>query len=639
VSSSVLLQSLKGNLSRLGSVYGKYQYPVIVGLIALAVSASINGLRSVGSLEPLELKGLDYLIGLRPAEPPDERVVIVEISEQDIQRQARWPWPDAIFANLISKISAAQPSVIGIDKYLDIPVGEGRDRLVQSMKKAGNVVNITLLNNSGRGVDLPADLAAVSDAGFANVLTDAGSVVRRALLALDYDSFALLLARTHLERTSRQTIDFNQNTKEFSINGRVIPRLKPRYGGYNNIDANGYQVLINYRGREKRFTHLSSTDLLLGKVDPSRLRDRVVLIGTTAVSLKDSYPTPYSTGEEVMYGVEIHANIASQIVSAALDGRPFLQVWSEQWEYFWITGWTILGGILALLARGVSQKPIALVVLAALLAGSVYWAFLLAWWIPFFPALFGAIAANILVIFYQLSKEEADRSLLMGLFSRHVSKELVDLIWERRSEFLDAGRILGQEVYVTVLFTDMRNFSSFAEVKNPSELLIWLNEYLGAIASEVLKNGGMVDKYIGDAVMAVFGVPIAHNTENERSRDAQNAVETAILVAEKLIEMSKIWQERGFPETVTGIGINSGIAIAGSLGSSDRLEYSVLGDTVNIAARLESLNKEIDGGAYHILISQDTHERLEGRFKTELVGKYALKGRATETPVYRVLGR
>lgn len=633
----MLLQRLKVNLSRLGKAYSKYQYPVIVGLITLAVSLSVNGLRSIGALESLELKGLDYLIGLRPAEPPDDRIAIVEISEQDIQRLARWPWSDAIFANLISKISAAKPSVIGIDKYLDIPVGEGRDRLVQSMKQAGNVVNITFLTNSGRGVDLPADLSEVSDAGFANVLTDAGAVVRRALLALDYDSFALLLAKTHLERTSRKTIDFHPDTKEFSINGSVIPRIKPRYGGYSNIDANGYQVLINYRGREKKFIHVSATELLLGKVDPSRLRDRIVLIGTTAVSLKDSYPTPYSTGEEVMYGVEIHANIASQLVSAALDGRSFIQAWSEQWEYLWITGWTILGGILALLVRGVSQKPIALVALAALLAGLVYWAFLLAWWIPFFPALFGLFSANIVVILYQLGREQADRSLLMGLFSRHVSKELVNLIWERRSEFLEAGRILGQEVYVTVLFTDMRNFSSSAEVKTPNEILIWLNEYLGVIASEVLKNGGMVDKYIGDAVMAVFGVPIAHDTESERSRDAQNAVETAILVAEKLIEMSKIWQERGFPETVTGIGINSGIAIAGSLGSSDRLEYSVLGDTVNIAARLESLNKEADGGKYHILISQDTCDRLEGKFKTELVGKYALRGRAAETPVYRVI--
>jgi adenylate cyclase len=599
----------------------------------------IGGLRIVGFLEPLELKGLDYLLSLRPAEKPDDRIVIVEISEQDIQRQARWPWSDAIFANLIAKVSATKPTVIGIDKYLDLPVGEGRSQLVQTIKKAGNVINITFLTNGSRGVELAADLASVSDAGFANVLTDAGAVVRRALLALDNDSFALLLARNYLEKTAHKTIEFSPQTKEFSIARQVIPRIRPRYGGYSHIDANGYQVLINYRGRERKFTHISSVDLLNGKVDPSLLRDRIVLIGVTAVSLKDSYPTPFSTGEEVMYGVEIHANIASQIISNALDRRPFIQVWSPEWEYFWIAAWTIVGGVLALLVKRVSLKPITLVALVFLLAGIVYWAFLLAWWIPFFPTLFGLSASNILVIVYQLGKEQADRNLLMGIFSRHVSKELVNMIWEQRSEFLNSGRIVGQEVYVTVIFTDMRNFSTLAETLSPSEVLTLLNEYLGAIASEVLKNGGMVDKYIGDAVMAVFGVPISHSAEVDRSLDAQNAVETAIAVAEKLVEMGKVWQARGLPEVGTGIGINSGMAIAGSLGSIDRLEYSVLGDTVNIAARLESLNKEADGGAHHILISQDTRDRLEGRFATEFVGMYALKGRSAKTAVYRVLDR
>jgi adenylate cyclase len=608
-------------------------------LIALAVSIGIGGLRTIGLLETLELKGLDYLISWRPAEKSDDRIVIVEISEQDIQRQGRWPWSDAVFADLIAKVSAAKPIVIGVDKYLDLPVGEGRAQLIRAIAKAGNVVNITFLTNGSRGVELAADLAKVSDAGFANVLTDPGAVVRRALLALDEDSFALLLARTYLEKKAHKTVDFNPQTKEFSIAQQVIPRVRSRYGGYSNIDANGYQVLIDYRGKERTFTHISSVDLLNGKVDPSRLRDRIVLIGVTAVSLKDSYPTPFSTGEEVMYGVEIHANITSQIVSAALDRRPFIQVWSQEWEYLWIAAWSIIGGGLALLVRRVTLKPLALAALVLLLAGIVYWAFLLAWWIPFFPALFGLTASNILAIVYQLGKERSDRNLLMGIFSRHVSKDLVNMIWERRAEFLDSGRIMGQEVYVTVIFTDMRNFSTCAEAQSPSQVLDWLNEYLGAIASEVLKNGGLVDKYIGDAVMAVFGVPIPRSSEVERSRDAQNAVETAIAVAEKLIEMSKLWQARGLPEVSTGIGINSGMAIAGSLGSSDRLEYSVLGDTVNIAARLESLNKEVDGGAHHILISQDTHDRLEGRFRTEFVGMHALKGRKAETAIYRVLGR
>jgi Adenylate cyclase, family 3 (some proteins contain HAMP domain) len=201
---------------------------------------------------------------------------------------------------------------------------------------------------------------------------------------------------------------------------------------------------------------------------------------------------------------------------------------------------------------------------------------------------------------------------------------------------LQEGRIPGQEVYVTVLFTDMRNFSTAAEAQKPGETLTWLNSYLSCIANEILQHGGMVDKYIGDSVMAVFGVPIPHTTEAERDRDAQNAVIAAIRVAEKLQQMNETWRSQGLPEVTTGIGINSGIVIAGSLGSAERVEYSVIGDTVNIAARLESFNKEVDGGEHHILISEETAQRLRGMCKTEFVGQYALKGKMQATAVYRV---
>ena len=159
---------------------------------------------------------------------------------------------------------------------------------------------------------------------------------------------------------------------------------------------------------------------------------------------------------------------------------------------------------------------------------------------------------------------------------------------------------------------------------------------MGAIANEVLAHGGMVDKYIGDVVMAVFGVPIPHSNEGDRTRDAQSAVNAALEIAHKLAEINKAWIAAGLPPVTTGIVINSGIVIAGSLGSAERLEYSVLGDTVNIAARLESFNKKVDGGIHHILISEETHQRLENNFITEFVGKYALKGKKQETEIYRV---
>lgn len=624
---------------------GRYRKQVVAGLITLVTAFGVLGLRELGTWQPIELKGLDYLFQLRPQESIDDRIVIVEISEDDIQRKGKWPWSDQLFADLINRISDAKAKVITIDKYLDIPIGEGRKNLVEAVKKAGNVVNVTFLEQpESRGIDIAQDLADISYQGFVNVVTDAGLVVRRALIAVDYDSLALQSVKLYLQQKFNQAnIDFDPVSKTFVIKHnsetKIIPRVPKHYGGYHNIDASGYQILLNYRGKERSFKHISAVDLLEGKINPKVLSDRIVLIGVTAVSVKDSYSTPFSTGEDtgIMYGVEVHANIMSQLLAATLDDRPFIQVWDQAWESLWILAWTLAGGALAILSPKVLRNLGILLVLSVSLSVMVYAAFLNALWIPFFPAIAGLILANTLVVSYEFSTEQADRQLLMGIFSRHVSKELVEIIWDKRDSFIHEGRISGQEVFVTVLFTDMRNFSTGAEAQQPGETLNWLNEYLGAIASVVLEHGGMVDKYIGDAVMAVFGVPIPHISEVERLKDAQNAVSAAIAIAQKLTDLNKTWMQRGLPPTVTGIGINTGVVIAGSLGSKERLEYSVIGDVVNIAARLESLNKEVDGGEYHILISEQTLECLQNRFVTEFAGSYALKGRTSETAIYRVL--
>jgi adenylate cyclase len=657
-------------LQALAAFCKKHQQTLVAVLITCGVSLGVMTLRHLGAIAQLELRTYDYLLRSRPPEPRDDRILIVAIDEPDIQRMGRWPWTDQMFADLIKQISKGKPAVIGIDKYLDIPVVDqgrnqiigrvkqilagqlpapvlqkveeaiadrGRANLVQAMQQAGNVVNVTLSPTAKRqAIPLPADLAQVSDQGFANIISDDGGIVRRALLAGDYGSFALVVANYYLYHHRQKTITFDPATATFTAGQSKIPRLNPDFGGYHREDASGYQTLINYRGREGSFATVSSADLLLGKVDPQIFRDKAVLIGVTAVSLKDSYPTPYSTGETVMYGVEVHANIASQLIAAVLDDRPFLESWSEELEALWIVLWAIAGGMTAILLSRVWLNFLALGLLGGTLVGLTVWLFNLALWTPLFPAFLGLVSANIAIIAYRLSIQESERKVLMGIFSRHVSKQLANIIWEQRERFLQEGRIPGQEVYVTVLFTDMRNFSTAAEAQKPGETLTWLNSYLSTIANEILQCGGMVDKYIGDSVMAVFGVPIPHTSEAERDRDAQNSVIAAIRVAQKLQQMNEIWRSQGLPEVTTGIGINSGVVIAGSLGSAERVEYSVIGDTVNIAARLESFNKEVDGGEYHILISEETAQRLRGMCKTEFVGKYALKGKMQETAIYRV---
>jgi adenylate cyclase len=629
-------------LANRNQIWHQHRRSLTATMSILAVSGLILVLRSIGALMPLELKGWDYLLRLRPQPPIGDRITIVEISERDIQQHGEWPWQDRTFAELIEIIDAADPVVIGIDKYLDIPVGAGREELVAAQAKSGKVVNATLLAlNIEQAVQMPGDLANISDYGFVNIPKDAGDMVRRALLAAESDSFAFTIARSYLASRGIE-IEFDSDRVEFTINSptdkQVIPHLTPNYGGYNRIDASGYQILLNYRGAPGSFHQVSAVDLLAGQVNPELLRDRIVLIGVTAISVNDFHPTPFSLGETVMFGVEINAHIIDQIIGAALDDRPFIQATPDYVEAIWILAWTAAGAIAAVLIPHTLKKLGVLTILALSLGAIVYGAFMQAWWLPFFPALLGLAIAHGLVITAEYAQSQADRQLLVSLFERHVSPELVELIWQNRDQFLSEGRIIGQEVFVTVLFTDMRNFSTTAEVQPPQEILLWLNDYLGAIATEVLAHGGMVDKYIGDSVMAVFGVPIPHRDQAEWQQDARHAIEAAIAIAQKLQTMNQAWQAQGLPPVVTGIGINSGTVIAGSIGSTARMEYSVVGDVVNIAARLENLNKEVDGGEYHILIGADTADLLAPRFHLDFVGKYALKGRLQNTPVYRVMG-
>lgn len=627
-------------------------YPASLIILAIATvgGTGILASRAMGMWQSLELRSLDYLILFRPLEPVDPRIVILEVSDQDIQRakslklEPRWPWSDLTFAKILTQVAAAKPLVVGFDKYLDIPSQGGRSELLRAIAQV-TLVNATLLPGAQteQGVELAADLVPISTGGFVNMITGAGSMVHRALLGTDKEvSFAYAIAQEYLAQKYGRVMELVEGELQF---GAVkIPRFSPNFGGFRSQDAQGYQIMINYRHAFPPFVHVSATDILEQRLSAAQLSqllgNKIVLIGITAETVKDRLPTPFSLiNQGTTPGVEIHAHIISQLLAAIEQRRPLIQVWSELAESLAILICTLLGGAIAARFKAVLANFGSLAVSAALLTGICWASFVTTtYWLPFVPCIVGLGLGNMAGFGYQFSQEQADRQLLANMFSRHVSPELVELLWQERSQFLNQGRIEGQELYATVLFTDMRNFSTAAEQQQPQEILNWLNTYLSAIAEEVIAHQGMVDKYIGDAVMAIFGVPVAHLQEQERNQDAQNAVQAALIIAKKLAVMSDRWQQQGLPAVVTGIGINSGMVIAGSLGSQERLEYSVIGDAVNIAARLESLNKEVDGGKYHILISEDTHNRLEGKFITEYVNHIALKGRAGETAVYRVLG-
>ena len=257
-------------------------------------------------------------------------------------------------------------------------------------------------------------------------------------------------------------------------------------------------------------------------------------------------------------------------------------------------------------------------------------------WAPLAPVWVGLAGMAIVMTGYVARSERQDRQVMMNLFGRHVTPQVAEEIWRQRERMMEEGRLVGQRAIATVLFTDIKNFSTIAEDLDPEPLMEWLNEYMEGMAEVVLEHGGTVDKFIGDAVMAVFGVPIVRETEVEMAKDADDAVRCALAMGRRLDRLNQKWQTTGQPIISMRVGIATGPLVVGSLGSSQREDYTIIGDSVNVAARLEGYEKSIEGGICRILIGEATYQYIQGKFATKMLGSALLKGRGQPVTIYQV---
>jgi len=366
-------------------------------LTAFAVAAPILLLRFSGLLQGLEWNWLDQFFRWRPLEPKDSRLAIVTIDETDLRAVGQWPIPDRIFAQALTQIKAQNPQAIGLDIYRDLPVEPGHLDLVKVFQGTPNLFGIEKV--IGHRVAASPVLSQQRQVGFADQVVDGDGKVRRALLSLSLSdeevnySFAVKLALHYLEAEGIALEPLEGKRQPVRLGQAVFKRFTGNDGGYVRAESGGYQILLNFRGAENNFATFSLKEVLNKQIPPDTFRDRVVLIGTTAESIKDLFDTPYSSqrfpSPELMPGIVLHANIISQILSAALDGRPLLRVWSNPLEWLWIFAWTGIGTLVSW--RFQSTAVIALIWLIAScgLGGGCYLAFLWGWWLPLFPAWLG----------------------------------------------------------------------------------------------------------------------------------------------------------------------------------------------------------------------------------------------------------
>ena len=388
-----------------------HQYQVIrYLLIGFAVTSTVLTGRHLGALQLWELKAYDSLVSLTDKELKDPQLLLVEITETDIKNQNRWPLSDQTLAQLLEKIQKYQPAAIGLDIYRDISHPPGTEDLRQQLQQA-NVISIQYLGSDGQRVSSPKGVSP-KQVGFNDLVLDQDNVLRRNLMfahsgETELYSFSLKLSLAYLQHNfPEQDFTFRVDNNNLHIGQTAIPRLRSNSGGYRMAasQASGWQTLIEYKSFDMA-SRVTLTDVLSDKLEPDLVKDKVVIIGTTAPSIKDFFVTPYSGKYGEMAGVIAHAKMTNQLIDLATGNTTSMWFLPEAWEWLWIGLWPFA---LVTTVATTGNKLKVLVLGSAtivLLGGSCYFAFLLGGWLPFVPTLLGIGATTLSIVAHYLWRD------------------------------------------------------------------------------------------------------------------------------------------------------------------------------------------------------------------------------------------
>ena len=662
-------------------------------LCCLLFVGSRAGWWSARWLEQAELQLIDARFRLRGPLAADDSIVIVGLDDQARREAPRIFTQRREWARLIDTISAAEPAAIGIDSFFAAPevnlsratveqvrsaaaavdsearsaplTGAGQaarqalaavldelsgdQRLATAIARARHVVlayHFFLAEDGDAGASsdepeapqlrggqydeavvvdqprhrrppratsvaasLPAVAAGQRRPGYVNVAIDGDSAVRRAYLVVEhanryYAPFALAVARE-----GRRFADLTYVTGGSDIH----------FGdGQLPVDGRG-TAYIGFLGPQQTFETVSAADVLSGSVEPHRLKNKLVFIGRMDTTV-DRYPTPF---DELMPGVEIHATTAHNALHDQFLRRA---------HWLWtLAAMIVLGALVAAMQlRAVRGRRAWVVGVGSASAFALYAA---AAYIVFGAGLLIDMAAPLATVTFValvsmtagLATEGREKAQLRSVFSQYVERKLVDQI------VADPGlaQLGGERRELTVLFSDVRGFSRFSEGLAPEVLSQLLNDYLTPMTRLVMDQGGMLDKYIGDAVMAVYGAPI------DQADHAVRACRTALAMQKELHDLNSDFRARDLPDIAIGIGINSGPMAVGNMGSEARFDYTVMGDAVNLGSRLEGLSK-----AYQcpIIVGQRTRDLVGETMAFREIDLVRVPGRDAPERIFELLG-
>lgn len=534
---------------------GNKKYFLITTLVGIVVGLSYL----FGIFAGLENFFSDRLFFKKEIHPD---IVIVEIDSESINKIGQWPWPRKVFANFLEKIEKYNPKVVA----LDIMFSE-RSRL-GTQDDAELSLFLSARRRTVFSIILPVEFISEK------ILEPLPEFRKNENVKLAH--VGIILDKDGVVRKLPAKI---QNFEQFGFEVAKIAGAQTLFNSEKIAYASGPKSI-----RRIPFWRVLEEEKI------ENLDEKIIFVGVTSLDLHDEFQTPFSKGGK-MPGVEIQANIANMFLKRySLNSIP------RSAMFFWI-----VFSAISLYAGPLHNIPAILFFEKGYLPNLIH--LNLAW----------ILSLGAIFLKKYLSQKE-EKKKIKDIFGKYVAKDVLEEILKNPAKF----NMGGEEKEITVLFSDIRGFTSFAEKVSPQELVNFLNKYFSQMAEAVIKNKGTLDKYIGDAVMAFWGAPI----ENENQAD--DALESALSMAEKL---------KKFPGLKIGIGIHSGKAVVGNIGSEERVQYTAIGDSVNIASRLESLNKEF---RTQIIISEETKNKLKKNYKLKNLGPVTVKGKENKINIYSI---
>jgi adenylate cyclase len=638
----------------------------------------------IALIEQIELRVLDWHARFRGPLPPPPRVSIVAIDEASLELVGRWPWPRTRTAEIIERLAEGGARVIALDLILREP--DENNRLVLARTLTERFRALGLDRSKGAGTEFGRLLEeALVDADTDEQLAQAMAATRRVIVpyffvfpphesrALDDDAQRLLNRSRVVSFTAadaEQAIDarvaaavqlplarfvtasagnghvnvrpdvdgalrhvelvirlgdglYPSLTLEAARLGLGLPRTRVRFTPHQEVQVGSIVVptdetgalRLSYYGKAGTFPTIPAVDVLTASSPPA-VKDHVVLVGFTAHGLMDVRPTPF---DEVMPGVE---SLATGVANL-LEGRGLRQLAGlELVETIAVLLLALVGPLLLPLVGAIWGTVVALS-LAIATTGLVHLGFRSGLWVFLLPPLVALAVGHVGSVTYQVLTENRERRWIKQAFRQYVPPAVVEQIGRDPSKLTFGG----ERRVMTVLFSDIRGFTTFSEQHPPEEVVGALREYLTAMVEVVFRHRGTLDKFIGDATMAFFGAPF------DNPDHALQACRAAVEMTDVVARLNERWVGEGKEPFVTGFGIATGEMLVGNFGSSQRFTYTVIGDQVNLGARLESLNKDYET-ARHIIISQGTYEMARDHIVARPLGNVTVKGKHQGVEIY-----